>query len=88
MSIKTQICNLAIMQLIDLMPYSSIFKKMSGTNHLFLAPEMRMAATSNILITAKADVWSFGVIMYLLVTGDLKTAKDSSIGIGEGSRPA
>ena len=57
------------MQLIDLMPYSSIFKRMSGTNHLFLAPEMKLAATSNILVTPKADVWSFGILICEMLGG-------------------
>ena len=65
-SIKIRITDVAIMQLIDTRDAYSIADKVCGINHIFVAPEVHQSQGK--LCTSKADIWSVGVILYILIT--------------------
>ena len=70
--IKLKISDLAIMQLIDLQSSQSrVAESMSGINKMFVAPEIRDEGR----LTIKADTWSLGAILYLLVVGEFRTSR-------------
>ena len=55
-----------MMQLIDV-THPALHSKISGIDRIFMAPEI----VSGGEIGAKADVWSLGVMLYLLITGGI-----------------
>ena len=67
-AIKLHISYIAMMQLIDVPEHLTIHNKMCGLNRLYMAPEVKEGHRQ---ITPKADVWSTGVILYLIVTGNV-----------------
>ena len=68
--IKLKICDIAIMQMLDIkMNYDEQRESIIGINSLFLAPELSAGKVWNLQVSKKADIWSLGVIIYLLVTG-------------------
>ena len=68
--VKLRIADAAIMQLLDLTGTFSV-KKICGIDRCFIAPEILLKDPS-IVITSKADVWSVGVILYIIITGGMK----------------
>ena len=72
--VSLRITDVAIMQLIELTG-SFNMKKICGIDRCFLAPELVIKDPS-INITPKADVWSIGVILYILVAGGMKELVD------------
>ena len=68
--VKLRIADAAIMQLLDLTGTFSM-KKICGIDRCFIAPEILLKDPS-IVITSKADVWSVGVILYIIITGGMK----------------
>ena len=66
--IKLRINYITMMQLLDVAEHISLHDKMCGTNKIYLAPEIN-EHTHRSQITKKADVWSTGVILYVLVIG-------------------
>ena len=65
-AIKLHISYIAMMQLIDVPEHLTIHNKMCGLNRLYMAPEVKEGHSQ---ITPKADIWSFGVILYLMIIG-------------------
>ena len=68
--IAVQITEIAVMQLLDATCQSNSKDRsrfISGIDQIFLAPELSDANGAR--ITEKADSWSLGVILYLLITG-------------------
>ena len=58
-----------MMQVVDL-AHPQLHEKVSRIDRIFISPEV-MNNTAPELITGKADVWSLGVILYLLISGGL-----------------
>ena len=54
------------MQLIDIRDDKSTKNKIYGINHIFVAPEVHRSQGK--ACTSKADIWSVGVILYVLIT--------------------
>jgi len=76
-SIVIKITDVAMMQLIDVPEHLTLADKVCGINRIFVAPEVQ----SNHGYTTRADIWSTGVILYLLVTGGTENeinAKDQA----------
>ena len=61
---KIELCNVETMLLVDPETFENT-KALSGVNLLFLAPELYAEDVND----PKVDIWSVGVILYLLVTG-------------------
>ena len=76
--IKVRITDVAIVQLLEFSGSFSV-KKIGGIDRSFLAPEIILSTNKQASfepITAKADVWSVGAILYVLITGGLKDLVD------------
>ena len=59
------------MQVVDL-AYPQLHEKISGIDRIYIAPEIiNSPLDSDGVITGKADVWSLGVIMFILISGGL-----------------
>ena len=56
------------MQLIDV-TFPALQNRISGVDRMFMAPEI---VSGDSVITAKADTWTLGVILYLLVCGGVQ----------------
>ena len=65
-AIELHISNIAIMQMLDIAKKNQKYK-ISGLNNVFFAPELKSGGNA----TAKADIWSVGVILYMIVVGKL-----------------
>ena len=61
----------------DLASHTKVTEKMSAINKLFMAPECFSVETER--ITPKADIYSLGVILYLMIAWDLQ--EEVSIGL-------
>ena len=59
----------------DLATHTKVTEKMSGINKFFMAPE---CFNESERITSKADIYSLGVILYLIIAWDLQ--EEVSIG--------
>ena len=59
----------------DLATHTKVTEKMSGINKLFMAPECFYETER---VTSKVDVYSLGVILYLIIAWDLQ--EEVSIG--------
>ena len=64
---------MAVIQLIDL-TNSNLPGKILGIDNIFMAPEV---VNGEDVTTARADTWSLGIILYLLITGGLKEDNNS-----------
>ena len=56
------------MELAQCLDDISVIKEINGISKLFLAPELQLDSTK---ASAKADVYSLGVILYALIAFDL-----------------
>ena len=70
-TITVRITEIATMQLVEccLDDDVNMVKEINGISKLFLAPEIQLDSTK---ASAKADVYSLGVILYALIAYDLK----------------
>ena len=68
--VTLRITDVAIAQLLDLTGSFNV-KKICGIDRCFLAPELLLSDPS-VIVSPKADVWSVGVILYIMVTGGLR----------------
>ena len=72
--VTLRITDVAIAQLLDLTGSFNV-KKICGIDRCFLAPEL-LLKNPYVPISPKADVWSVGVILYILITGEMKDLVD------------
>ena len=72
--VTLRISDVAILQLLDLTGNFNV-KKICGIDRCFLAPEL-LLKDHGVEISTKADVWSVGVILYVLITGGMKDLAD------------
>lgn len=69
--IVLRISDIAMMQIVDL-AYPQLHEKISGIDRIYIAPEiMNSTPDSENVVTGKADVWSLGVIMFILISGGM-----------------
>ena len=61
--------NIAVMQLIDCTSGVTFMEKICGMNRTFVAPEIEHNASK---VTPLADVWSVGVILYVIIAGCIR----------------
>ena len=71
--------NLALLQLRDEVVAADQFMKPSNSEALFMAPEMLSKTETVVQGTAAADVWSLGLIMFIIVTGDVNACLDTDM---------
>ena len=80
-TIKLRISHIAIMQLIDVSGHLTLGEKICGTNKVYIAPELlQKSQQQSLSVSEKADVWSVGAILYMLVIGritDKMATKDT-----------
>ena len=67
-TITVRITEIAVMELAQCLDDISVIKEINSFNKLFLAPEIQMDSAK---ASAKADVYSLGVILYSLIAYDL-----------------
>ena len=72
--VSLRIADVAIMQFLDLTTSFNV-KKICGIDRCFLAPELLLNDPS-VAISPKADVWSVGVILYIMISGGMKDIAD------------
>ena len=65
--IKLQLQYVTITQLIDIAENIPPEQKICGIHRIFFAPEV--VKDTGKPVTAKADVWSLGTMMYMLIAG-------------------
>ena len=63
-TITVRITEIATMQLAQSLDDINVIKEINGISKLFLAPEIQLNTTK---ASAKADVYSLGVILYTLI---------------------
>ena len=68
-TITVRITEISTMVLAQCMEDVNVIKEINGISKLFLAPEIQLDSTK---ASAKADVYSLGVILYALIAFDLK----------------
>ena len=73
-NVRLRISDVAVMQLLDLTDKFSV-KKISCIDRCYLAPELLLNDPAAV-ISAKTDVWSVGVILYIMITGGMKEVAD------------
>ena len=72
-AIKLKLVDLPILQLIDVI-YPKLHKKIFGVDRMFMAPEI---IQGNQVVSAKADTWTLGVILYIIITGGVTEDENS-----------
>lgn len=73
--IKLRIADIAINQILDLDRRQRYQDKVSGMDHIFIAPEVRYQN----VCTSKADTWSVGIILYLMITGGIEQQRNNNM---------
>lgn len=68
--IRLHLKNIAVMQLIDCASGVTYGEKICGMNSLFIAPEIENNISR---VSEKADVWSLGATLYLLIAGCIRS---------------
>ena len=66
--VTLRIADVAIAQLLDLTGSFNV-KKICGIDRCFLAPEL-LLKDPYVPVSTKADIWSVGVILYILLSGE------------------
>ena len=61
------ITDIATLQLIKFTDTNKIDSTFSKDNLLFLAPEVKESDFDDVNLTSKADIWSLGAILYLII---------------------
>ena len=67
------------MKLVKFSDISKIERSIDKINRLFMAPEAKESEFDNQKVTSKADIWSLGAILYLLVNCQFQLVKDESL---------
>lgn len=73
---KVRVADIAIMQLIDIPHRVSIEQTISDVNRIFVAPELFEDDERSCRITEKADIYSVGAILYLLITKESRNSRE------------
>ena len=60
-----------MIQLIDVPKDVTLEEKICGLNRAFFAPEVIEGGTAEQPVTVKADVWSIGALLYLMLSGSV-----------------
>ena len=76
--IKVTITDIALMTLVKFTDTSKIERSIDLVNRMFLAPEVKENEFDDRTVTPKADIWSLGVIMFLLINRKLKIVQDEN----------
>ena len=71
--IKVQISHLGAM-IVDQALHMGSFSHISGVDRLFVAPEL-----NTFKLGPKCDVWSIGVILYLIITGGVADKRHEEV---------
>ena len=71
-----RIADIAIMQLIDIPHSVNINQNISDANRIFVAPELFEDGERSCQITGKADVYSVGAILYLIITKGVRNSQE------------
>ena len=60
-----------MIQLIDVPKDVTLEEKICGLNRAFFSPEVKLGGTADNPVTFKADVWSIGALLYLMLSGSV-----------------